>query len=88
MMLGGAAVAATIAYFTLYAHKKPIATAIDVAKVTSGTASPENTHHRRKNFFDNFSEFWFLSYFLSPFSSLYASFFSKLSPNYTLPVMV
>ncbi|KAI3513877.1 hypothetical protein L1887_12097 [Cichorium endivia] len=32
MMLGGAAVVATLAYFTLYAHKKPDATLADVAK--------------------------------------------------------
>ncbi|KAJ9548427.1 hypothetical protein OSB04_020970 [Centaurea solstitialis] len=43
-----ATIVATIAYFMLYAHKKPSATTIDVAKVTSGTASPKNTDTRRK----------------------------------------
>ncbi|KVH88856.1 hypothetical protein Ccrd_025207 [Cynara cardunculus var. scolymus] len=43
MMLGGFVVIGTIAYLTLYAHKKPEATALDVAKVTTGTANTANT---------------------------------------------
>ncbi|CAH1432728.1 unnamed protein product [Lactuca virosa] len=34
MMLGGVVVVATLAYFTLYAHKKHDATLVDVVKVT------------------------------------------------------
>ena len=47
MMLGGFVVIGTLAYFTLYAHKKPEATALDVAKVTTGTANTENTRPRK-----------------------------------------
>ncbi|PWA57080.1 hypothetical protein CTI12_AA412120 [Artemisia annua] len=47
MMLGGLAVVGGLAYFTLFAHKKPEATALDVAKVATGTASTENTHPQK-----------------------------------------
>ncbi|EPS71167.1 hypothetical protein M569_03598 [Genlisea aurea] len=43
MIVGGVAVAGLIGYFTLYSKKTPEATAVDVAKVTTGTATPENT---------------------------------------------
>ncbi|KAL3533066.1 hypothetical protein ACH5RR_006587 [Cinchona calisaya] len=46
MAIGGFVCVATLAYFTLFTHKKPEATALDVAKVTTGTATPENTHPR------------------------------------------
>ncbi|RAL37721.1 hypothetical protein DM860_000415 [Cuscuta australis] len=46
MAAGGLAIAATIAYFTLYSKKKPEATAIDVARVATGTGTPANTHPR------------------------------------------
>lgn len=44
--IGGFAILAVIGYFTLYSHKKPEATALDVAKVSSGTATPQNTRPR------------------------------------------
>ncbi|XP_059655211.1 uncharacterized protein LOC132302397 [Cornus florida] len=43
MALGGFLFAATIGYLTLYAKKKPEASAVDVAKVATGTAQPEDT---------------------------------------------
>lgn len=46
MALGGFAIAITIGYFTLYSHKKPEATALDIAKVTTGVAGPEHTRPR------------------------------------------
>ncbi|KZV40660.1 hypothetical protein F511_35151 [Dorcoceras hygrometricum] len=46
MAIGGFACAAIIGYLTLYSKKKPEATALDVAKVATGTASPENTRPR------------------------------------------
>ncbi|CAI9098819.1 OLC1v1035532C1 [Oldenlandia corymbosa var. corymbosa] len=46
MAVGGVAVIMTLAYFTLYSHKKPEASALDVARVSSGTASPQNTRPR------------------------------------------
>lgn len=45
--VGGFAFVAAIAYLTLYSKKKPEATALDVAKVASGTASPQNTRPRK-----------------------------------------
>lgn len=45
--LGGAALAGGVWYFTLYAKKKPEATAVDVAKVASGVAQPEDTRPRK-----------------------------------------
>ncbi|KAH7853379.1 hypothetical protein Vadar_001759 [Vaccinium darrowii] len=48
MAVGGFAIVLTLGYFTLYSKKKPEATAIDVARVTSGvSATPENTHPRK-----------------------------------------
>ncbi|CAA2968127.1 transmembrane [Olea europaea subsp. europaea] len=46
MAIGGFAVALTLGYFTLYSKKKPEATALDVAKVATGTATAKNTHPR------------------------------------------
>ncbi|CAH9086568.1 unnamed protein product [Cuscuta epithymum] len=46
MAVGGLAVAVTIGYFTLYSNKKPEATAIDVARVATGTGTPSNTRPR------------------------------------------
>ncbi|KAL2502457.1 uncharacterized protein Fot_36305 [Forsythia ovata] len=46
MAIGGFVVALTLGYFTLYSKKKPEATALDVAKVATGTAAPKNTHPR------------------------------------------
>ncbi|KAL8037339.1 hypothetical protein ABFS82_11G032900 [Erythranthe guttata] len=46
MAVGGFAVVAVIGYLTLYSKKKPEATALDVARVASGTATPENTRPR------------------------------------------
>ncbi|XP_047310372.1 uncharacterized protein LOC124913964 [Impatiens glandulifera] len=40
----GLAFVTTIGYFALCANKKPEASALDVAKVISGTATPKNTH--------------------------------------------
>ncbi|KAL5547510.1 hypothetical protein UlMin_002741 [Ulmus minor] len=47
MALGGFAAALTIGYFTLYSKKKPEASALDVAKVATGTSNPNNTHPRK-----------------------------------------
>ncbi|XP_047939060.1 uncharacterized protein LOC125186689 [Salvia hispanica] len=44
--IAGFAFMSVIGYFTLYTKKKPEATALDVAKVTSGTATPQNTRPR------------------------------------------
>lgn len=46
-VVGGFAVLAGIAYTILYSHKKPEASASDVAKVATGTAGPEHTHPRK-----------------------------------------
>ncbi|OMO61730.1 hypothetical protein CCACVL1_23296 [Corchorus capsularis] len=46
MAVGGIAIAATLGYFVLYSKKKPEASALDVAKVVSGVAKPENTRPR------------------------------------------
>lgn len=47
LALGGVAIVMTIGYFTLYSHKKPEATALDVAKVSTGVASaPDQTRPR------------------------------------------
>ncbi|EOY29530.1 Uncharacterized protein TCM_037040 [Theobroma cacao] len=46
MAVGGFVMAATIGYFVLWSKKKPEASALDVAKVTTGVAKPENTHPR------------------------------------------
>lgn len=47
MMLGGFVVIGSLAYFTLYSHKKPEASALDVAKVATGTANTENTRPQK-----------------------------------------
>ncbi|KAM0974231.1 hypothetical protein TB2_017095 [Malus domestica] len=47
MAIGGFAVVVTIGYFTLYSKKKPEATALDVAKVITGTAHQDSTHPRK-----------------------------------------
>ncbi|KAM3269991.1 hypothetical protein CQW23_16390 [Capsicum baccatum] len=44
--VGGFAVVMSIAYFTLYSKKKPEASAMDVARVVSGTSHPEHTRPR------------------------------------------
>nr|XP_009787250.1 PREDICTED: uncharacterized protein LOC104235228 [Nicotiana sylvestris] len=44
--IGGFAVAMTLAYFTLYSKKKPEATAMDVARVATGTSTTEHTRPR------------------------------------------
>uniref|UniRef100_A0A7N0V4J0 Uncharacterized protein n=1 Tax=Kalanchoe fedtschenkoi TaxID=63787 RepID=A0A7N0V4J0_KALFE len=46
MAVGGFGVAAVIGYFVLYSKKKPEASALDVAKVASGTSNPGNTRPR------------------------------------------
>ncbi|KAG5563013.1 hypothetical protein RHGRI_005680 [Rhododendron griersonianum] len=46
MAVGGFVVIAAIGYAVLYAHKKPEASARDVAKVATNTARPEDTHPR------------------------------------------
>ncbi|MCL7038251.1 hypothetical protein MKW94_023625 [Papaver nudicaule] len=45
--MAGLAITAATAYFTLYVKKKPEADAMDVAKVTTGMATPENTRPRQ-----------------------------------------
>ncbi|KAH7546170.1 hypothetical protein FEM48_Zijuj01G0172100 [Ziziphus jujuba var. spinosa] len=47
MATAGFAIVLTLGYFTLYSKKKPEASALDVAKVATGTSSPENTHPRK-----------------------------------------
>ncbi|KAL0345806.1 UNVERIFIED_CONTAM: hypothetical protein Sradi_4411900 [Sesamum radiatum] len=47
LAVGGFAVAMVIGYFTLYSNKKPEATALDVARVASGTANIDNTRPRK-----------------------------------------
>ncbi|XP_010273617.1 PREDICTED: uncharacterized protein LOC104609100 [Nelumbo nucifera] len=47
MAAGGFLIVGAIAYFTLYAKKKPEATAVDVAKVTAGAGDPETTRPRK-----------------------------------------
>ncbi|CAK9154107.1 unnamed protein product [Ilex paraguariensis] len=47
MAVGGFLVVATIGYFTLYIKKKPEASAREVAKVTTGVATPEDTRPRK-----------------------------------------
>lgn len=43
---GGLAVIMSITYLTLYSKKKPEASAMDVARVVTGTANPEHTRPR------------------------------------------
>ncbi|KAK4431871.1 hypothetical protein Salat_0949200 [Sesamum alatum] len=47
LAVGGFAFAMVLGYFTLYSNKKPEATALDVAKVASGTANIDNTRPRK-----------------------------------------
>ncbi|KAE9604515.1 hypothetical protein Lal_00010834 [Lupinus albus] len=44
MAIGGFAATFVIGYTVLYSKKKPEASAMDVARVASGTSNPENTH--------------------------------------------
>ncbi|KAF8400517.1 hypothetical protein HHK36_013816 [Tetracentron sinense] len=46
MAVGGFLLIASIGYFTLYVKKKPEASAVDVAKVATGVAVPDNTRPR------------------------------------------
>lgn len=46
MAIGGFGAAVVLGYFVLYSKKKPEASALDVAKVATGTANPGNTHPR------------------------------------------
>ena len=46
MAIGGFAAISVLGYFVLFANKKPEASALDVAKVSTGMAHPENTHPR------------------------------------------
>nr|GMD31547.1 Transmembrane protein [Ipomoea batatas] len=43
----GVAISGAVWYFTLYAKKKPEASAADVAKVAAGGGGPESTHPRK-----------------------------------------
>lgn len=47
MAIAGLVIVGAVAYFTLYATKKPEASARDVGKVTTGTAHPEETRPRK-----------------------------------------
>ncbi|KAL0013515.1 hypothetical protein SO802_000584 [Lithocarpus litseifolius] len=47
MVIGGFAITATLGYIVLYSKKKPEASALDVAKVTTGISHPEITRPRR-----------------------------------------
>ena len=44
MALGGFAATVVLGYFILYSKKKPEASALDVAKATTGVSTPESTH--------------------------------------------
>ncbi|KAK3021767.1 hypothetical protein RJ639_045089 [Escallonia herrerae] len=44
--IGGFAIVLAIGYFTLYSHKKPEATALDVGRVATGTSNAANTRPR------------------------------------------
>ncbi|CAN4113207.1 unnamed protein product [Withania somnifera] len=46
VVIGGFAMVMSIAYFTLYSKKKPEASAMDVARVVTGTSNPEHTRPR------------------------------------------
>ncbi|KAH0649686.1 hypothetical protein KY289_029800 [Solanum tuberosum] len=45
-VVGGLAIVMSIAYLTLYSKKKPEASAMDVARVVTGTSNPEHTRPR------------------------------------------
>ncbi|XP_021276307.1 uncharacterized protein LOC110410771, partial [Herrania umbratica] len=45
--IGGLVVTAAVGYSVLYYRKKREATALDVAKVATGVADPEDTHPRK-----------------------------------------
>nr|GLL16651.1 uncharacterized protein LOC109163613 [Ipomoea trifida]GMC56530.1 Transmembrane protein [Ipomoea batatas] len=45
--IAGVAISGAVWYFTLYAKKKPEASAADVAKVAAGGGGPESTHPRK-----------------------------------------
>ncbi|KAB1205997.1 hypothetical protein CJ030_MR7G025711 [Morella rubra] len=47
MAIGGFAITAILGYLVLYSKKKPEASAMDVAKVTTGVSHPGNTHPRQ-----------------------------------------
>ncbi|GMH22813.1 hypothetical protein Nepgr_024656 [Nepenthes gracilis] len=47
MAMGGVAAAAVIGYFVLFSKKKPEATATDLARVITGTATPDHTRPRK-----------------------------------------
>ncbi|KAK7388379.1 hypothetical protein VNO78_23195 [Psophocarpus tetragonolobus] len=46
MAVGGFAAISVLGYFVLYCNKKPEASAMDVAKVSTGMSNPDNTHPR------------------------------------------
>lgn len=47
MTIVGLAIAGAVWYGTMYAMKKPEASAVDVAKVATGVGSPKDTHPRK-----------------------------------------
>ncbi|XP_017983204.1 PREDICTED: uncharacterized protein LOC108663468 [Theobroma cacao] len=47
MTIGGLLITAAVGYSVLYYRKKREATALDVAKVATGVADPEDTHPRK-----------------------------------------
>ncbi|KAG2319508.1 hypothetical protein Bca4012_054254 [Brassica carinata] len=47
MAIAGLAISGAIMYSVMYVKKKPEASATDVAKATTGTAKPEDTHPRK-----------------------------------------
>lgn len=47
MAIVGFAATFVLGYAVLYTKKKPEASALDVAKVTTGLANPEDTHPRK-----------------------------------------
>lgn len=44
MAIGGFAAISVLGYLVLYSNKKPEASAMDVAKVSTGMSNPDNTH--------------------------------------------
>ncbi|MCD7465607.1 hypothetical protein HAX54_001622 [Datura stramonium] len=47
MTIAGLAISGAVWYATMYAVKKPEASAADVAKVATGVGGPEDTHPRK-----------------------------------------